>query len=348
MKMNLHLREIFTLLLAMFLIGSLSAQKNILFVTNAADFPGTYGEDPDDTKVIEALLEAGYEVNVLTSAQTGADPLPVEVNQGVDSCDAIMVSSTISSGAVAYCWPIRYNAKPFLTWESALWDELQISSDDFRGTNEFAVDSFLTIEPGADTALVGDHTGDVQVVSFAKGIPIFSGCKEEGLAPGAHKVARALGGWGEDVNDEKHVVFYYLQQGEECLVTPDDPNSTSPRLSIAYWFENATATHLTDIGWELFFRTVAFLVGESSTAETPFTWSGRDGSSVSSFYNGCLNLDLIGKNKSFDVKIFDISGKLVLSRQVQGGEKVSIPMMQHSDGIYIVMGDDFAEKFIKR
>jgi len=348
MKKYLHLREILTLLLAVFLIGSLSAQKNIMFITNAADFPGPDGEDPNDSKWIEVLRDAGYEVTVITSAQTGADPIPSEVNNAVDACDAIMVSSTISSGAVAYCWPVRYNNKPFLTWESALWDELQLSSDDYRGTNEFAVDSFLTVEPGADTALVGEYTGDVQVVSFAKGTPIFSGCMEAGLAPGAHLVARALGGWGDDVKDEKHVVIYYLLEGDECIVTPDDPNSTSPRLSMAYWFEDATATHVTDIGWELFLRTVAFLVGDSDTPEAVITRSGIEGVSVSSFHNGSLYLDLKGINRTTDIKIFDISGKLILKRQVQGGGRVSIPMIHFADGLYVVMGEDFAEKFIKR
>ncbi len=345
--MKRYLREILTLLLAVFLIGSLFAQKNIMFITNAADFPGSDGEDPNDTKWIEVLRDAGYEVTVITSAQTGADPIPSEVNNAVDACDAIMVSSTISSGAVAYCWPVRYNSKPFLTWESALWDELQLSFDEHRSTNEFAVDSFLTIEPGADTTLVGEYTGDVQVVSFAKGTPIFSGCKEEGIAPGAHLVARALGGWGEDVNDEKHVVFYYLLEGDECIVTPDDPNSTSPRLSIAYWFEDATADHVTDIGWELFLRTVAFLVGDSSTPEGVITLSGTH-ESVSSFHNGYLYLDLKGINKTTDIKIFDINGKLVLKQLVQGGERTSVPMMHFADGLYIVMGENFAEKFIKR
>jgi len=348
MKKQLRLREILTLLLALLLLGSLSAQKNIMYVTNAADFPGDYGEDPNDTKYIEKLIEFGYEVNVITSAQTGADPLPVEVNNAVDSCDAIVVSSTISSWAVAYCWPVRYNSKPYLTWESALWDELQLSFDEYRGTNEFAVDSFLTIEPGADTVIVGELTGDVQVVSFAKGTPIFSGCKEEGIAAGAHLVARALGGWGEDVNDEKHVVMYYLEPGDECVVTEEDDNTESPRLAIAYWFEDATATHVTDIGWELFSRTMAFLVGDAESPEGVITRSGIEGESVSNYYNGSLHLDLTGNHDILDIKIFDMSGKKVMQKRVQGGDHVSIPMMQFADGVYIVMGKDFAEKFIKR
>jgi hypothetical protein len=348
MKTHLHLREILTLLLAIFLIGSLSAQKNIMFITNAPDFPGADGEDPNDTKYIEKLREFGYEVNVITTALTGADPIPYDVNNAVDACDAIVVSSTISSGAVAYCWPVRYNSKPFLTWESALWDELQISADEQRGTYEFAVDSFLTIEPGADTSIVGEYTGDIQVVSFAKGKPVFSGCLEEGIAAGAHLVARALGGWGEDVNDQKHVVLYYINQGEECIATADDPNTTSPRRSVAYWFEDATATHVTDIGWELFSRTMAFLVGESETPEAVISPSGIEGVSVSSFYSGSLYLDLTGINSITEIKIFDISGSLVLRKQVQGGDRVSVPMMQYADGVYIVMGEDFAEKFIKR
>jgi len=347
MKTHLHLRVILTLLFAIFLIGSLSAQKNIMYITNEADFPGPDGEDPNDTKYIEKLREFGYEVNVISSALTGADPIPYEVNDAVDACDAIVVSSTISSGAAAYCWPVRYNSKPYLTWESALWDELQISPDENRGTWEMA-DSLLTIAPGADTAIVGEYTGDVQVVTFASGTPIFSGCQADAIAPGAHLIATTLGGWGEDINDEKSACIYYLEEGAECIATADDPNTTSPRLSIAYWFEDATAMHVTDIGWELFSRTMAFLVGDRDTPEAVFTPSGVEGVSVSSFHNGTLYLNLRDINSITEIKIFDISGKLVLRKQVQGGDHVSVPMMQYTNGVYIVMGEDFAEKFIKR
>jgi hypothetical protein len=346
MKKHLHL--VLTLLLAMFVVGSLSAQKNVMFISNAPDFPGPDGEDPNDTEYIEKLREFGYGVTVITTAQTGADPIPVEVNNAVDSCDVIVVSSTISSWAVAYCWPVRYNSKPFLTWESALWDELQLSYDSLRGTNEFNVDSFLTIEPGANTALVGEYTGDVQVVSRIKGMPVWSGCKANGLAPGAHKVARAIGGWGTDVNDEKSVVIYYLEEGDECIVTAEDANTTSPRLSMAWWFEDATAYHTTDIGWELFARVMAFMVGEAYTPGAVISPSGVEGVSVSRFYNGFLHLDLKDINGTTQIKIFDITGKLVMQNIVQGGDRVSIPMMNYKDGVYIVMGDDFAEKFMKR
>ena len=348
MKKHLQMRGILTLLLAMFLLGSLSAQKNVMYITNSADFPGPDGEDPNDSKYIEKLREFGYEVTVITTAQSGADPIPIEVNNAVDSCDVIVVSSTISSWAVAYCWPVRYNSKPFLTWESALWDELQLSTDDGRGTNEFNVDTFLTIEPGANTALVGEYTGDVQVVSKAKGIPVWSGHKDEGIAPGAHKVARAIGGWGTDVIDAKRVVIYYLETGDECIVTAEDANTTSPRRSMAWWFEDATGYHITDIGWELFARAMAFMVGDSYTPGAVINPSGIEGVSVSRFYNGFLYLDLADVKGITKVKIFDIAGKLVIQKQVQGGDQVSIPMMNYNDGVYIVMGDNFAEKFIKK
>jgi hypothetical protein len=338
MKKTLQLRGILTLMTVIFLIGSISAQKNIMFITGNSDFPGPDGENALDSKYIEVLRDAGYEVTVITDAQTGADPLPIEVNNAVDACHGIMVSSTVDSWSVCWCWPVIYNDRPLLTWESGLWDDIWLSYDSLRTATDFA-DSLLTIEPDADTAIVGEYSGDIQVITKESGKVVFSGCALEGLAPDAHLVAKTR---GPEAGEWE--VIYYVKNGEECIPGPD--GNTAFRLGIAYWFEDATASRVTDIGWELFLRTVAFMFAESENPEAVFTMSGIEGS-VSSFYNGSLHLDLKRSNTTTEVKIFDINGKLVLKRKVQGSDHVSIPMMQYTDGIYIVMGKDFAEKFIK-
>jgi len=334
MRKQLRFFGILTLLLAMG-FGFISAQTayNIMFIGNGSGSPTATGEDPRDSLAVAKIIEYGYTVTFISDDQTKVqDPA---VAAALAACDGIVISSTVGSGDVNADTTIFYAGKPIMCWEYALWDEMLICDN----TDNFPwQDTLVTLMDGIDVDLVGDLTGAVVAAKSSVDVDDYRAAFDP-IASGAVVAATAASG------DSTLDIYIYVENGETLL---NDQASDKRQIGWGL-FLNEGAPNMTDIGWELYLRAVTWLVGDvfvdpgTSTSPMPF-----DNKIESWFANNSLYLNISGPTRNMDVKIFDITGKMVLKRQVLGGNEVSIPMDNYANGVYIFMGDNFAGKFVKQ
>jgi hypothetical protein len=187
---------------------------------------------------------------------------------------------------------------------------------------------------GIDADLAGDFVEPVVAYMSSSG-PGGLRAALEPNAPGAVIAAEAARG------DTMVDVYIYVEEGETLL---NDEAADKRQIGWGL-FDNNNLPNVTDLGWELFLRGVAWILNDVYVGTSPIPFENK----IDFWYaNNSLFLNLEGSTRTVDIKIFDITGKLVLQKQVLGGNQVSIPMEKYSSGVYIFMGEDFSGKFVKQ
>lgn len=330
MKKSLHFLGILTLLVAMS-FGSVSATvKTLMFISNGGAAIKTIdGADIRDSIAVAKLRAYGYNVVVISSFET--KDATQKALDAINNCDAIIISSTGASGDDLAKGATIASGKPILSWEYGVWDEMKMCGNGSSGWKDSLV--YLNLLE-ADPQIVGisetirfiesSLTPDVTVRGLATP-----------YAPGAVEMAKV------SAADTFKVVALYAETGAELL-----DGVIAPAMYIAWGlFDSGSLATVKNDGWILFYRAVAALVGENYV---PITSSRLNLESKSRIWysNKSLNLNLDGSSKKTDIKIFDVTGRLMMQKQVLGGTNVTIQMNNFKSGLYIVKGDNFARKFI--
>lgn len=104
-----------------------------------------------------------------------------------------------------------------------------------------------------------------------------------------------------------------------------------------------------------YFRLIQYdFDGKSSSSNSKVVTLNNTGQNLKAFDDGLnINIELINKGKEAHVKIFDVNGKVVISRNVEGGEsqkqKIKFEKKQISAGVYFVKveldGEVYSTKF---
>jgi len=320
-----------SLLLFAISFGSLSAQKTVMFVGNGQTIPTTLGTDTRDSLYVVKLKAAGWNVIVINDNQTKA--VAPEVAAALAASNAVVVSSTVAGGDVLASPEILASGLPILAWEAAIWDEMGLCGGNNGVSRQ---DTLVNLDLlAADPNMVGLLSEKVQFMTSIL-LPGSGYSSPTGtLAAGAVIAGTCNSG------DSTRMSYVYVPAGGTLT------NGTAVGMRIAWGlFSNDSQFNVTNVGWQLFLRAVSTMLGEvySATVGTPANFAGK-----SSFWyaNNSLYLNLEGAAMKSDIKIFDVTGKLMLQKQVQGDSNVTIPMNNFKSGLYIVRGSDFSGKFIK-
>lgn len=337
MKKILRYVSVLTLLVVIGLSAQAATKASLVFLTNGTPPRATAdGIDSRDSIAFAKLNEYGYVVTVVTEAQTKVAG-NVESAAAIESCDAIIISGTgNSSNDFGPDSLITKSGKPILCWEYGCWDEMGLTS----GTTQLG-DSVLKMNLAADPAIVGTN----EVVKFISkniaGDPTNFFRYLKTPAPGAVTIAEVIGKTAAGI-DTIYTTALYADAGAELLTT-SKVGPTAPATYIAWGlFDNTTLPFVTPAGWQLFYRAVAYVLGE------PFVSSPISKESVLKawYANNSLNLIMDGSSQKSDIKVFDITGRMLIQKQVNGETNVTIPMNNFKSGLYIVKTKGFSGKFV--
>ena len=186
-----------------------------------------------DRKIAAHLGARGYSVRLLDQAQ------PPEA---VGDADLVMISSTVSSKQVASGW--RYLAKPLLTWENDLLDDLAMTGKrhdvDF---GEAEKERYLWLVNAPHPIAAGLPAGVTNVYGKQAGM----GWGKPGL--GASIIATLYG------QPEKAAIFAY-EKGATM-----DYESLAPARRVMFFLDNDTFANLSPAGTSLFDAAVDWAVG---------------------------------------------------------------------------------------
>lgn len=339
MKKTLRNLGILTLLVVMGLGSAIAATKaSLVLLTNGSAARKTAdGLDPRDSIAYVRLSDYGYVVTVINDTQTNTAG-DVDSKAAIDACDAIIISSTANSGKdFGPDSSITKSLKPILCWEYGCWDEMGVATSG-GGTN--LMDSIVKFNLAADPAIVGTKEV-VQFISKTGAVENFLRSPLIPYAKGAITIAQVPSKTAAG-KDTLLTSALYADAGAELLPT-SKVGSTAPATYIAWGlFDSGTLAWITPAGWQMFYRAVAYLVGE------PFVSSPISKESVLKawYANNSLNLIMDGSSQKSDIKVFDITGRMLIQKQVNGETNVTIPMNNFKSGLYIVKTKGFSGKFV--